>query len=166
MRNYLKFKRNLTTRTKARSSMDRGPNLDMGPLRSWKNWPGRNFWGNWFPNFLRERVLGPLGLWVHQKPVRGVRRIEQYLPDFAQRLQRTIPSYSKRSCFEALHACIEIYRDLRSRYSAGRFMANEDAERESLAYLAKLLYDLERYDGVGEIGWSKLPVFDGKKQSK
>jgi hypothetical protein len=105
-----------------------------------------------FLSFLRERVLGPLGLWVHQKPVRGVRRIEQYLPDFAQRLQRTIPSYSKRSCFEALHACIEIYRDLRSQYSAGRFLVNEDAERESLAYLTKLLSDLERYDGVGEIG--------------
>jgi hypothetical protein len=26
-----------------------------------------------FLSFLRERVLGPLGLWIHEKPVRGVR---------------------------------------------------------------------------------------------
>jgi hypothetical protein len=92
-----------------------------------------------FLSFLREKVLGPLGLWVYDKPVRGVRRIEQYLPEFGQRLQRTIPSYSKESCLEALHACVEIYRDLRSRYSTERFLANEIAERESLAYLAKIV---------------------------
>ena len=34
-----------------------------------------------FLSFLREKVLGPLGLWVYEKPIRGVRRIEQYLPE-------------------------------------------------------------------------------------
>ena len=97
-----------------------------------------------FLSFLREKVLGPLGLWVYEKPIRGVRRIEQYLPEFGQRLQRTIPSYSKESCFEALRACIEIYRDLRLRYSAESFLANEIAERESLAYLAKIDPELKK----------------------
>lgn len=89
-------------------------------------------------SFLRERVLSPLALWHGGKPVRGIRRVEQYLPEFCTRLQKTLPSYNRKSCFEALHATVEIYRDLRERIPKEKMAANKTAEQESMEYLSKV----------------------------
>lgn len=91
-----------------------------------------------FLGFLRERVLGPLALWINDKPVRGVRRIEQYLPEFGHKLQKTVPSYNKHSCYEALFATVELYRELRSQFTLDGFTTNNIAERESTDYLLKM----------------------------
>lgn len=86
--------------------------------------------------FLRERVLAPLALWLNRKPVRGVRRIEKYLPDFAHKLEKTIPAYDKRSCIEALYATINIYRELRKQIETGAPTIRADVETEALKYLS------------------------------
>lgn len=83
--------------------------------------------------FLRERVLGPLALHLGGFPPHGVRKIERYLPDFARRLQTTVPGYNAQSCYSALLASIEIYRDLRSKFSG--LVVNERAEAASMLYL-------------------------------
>ncbi len=89
-----------------------------------------------FLSFLREKVLCPLAMWIHEKPVRGARKIEKHLPDFATRLQRTVPAYSLKSCFEALRAAAEIYRELRSHVQYLKL--NTEAEIEVLDYVAKI----------------------------
>jgi hypothetical protein len=91
-----------------------------------------------FLSFLREKVIGPLALWQHGKPVRGVRRIETYLPDFSRRLQETLPSYDKASCFVALLAIIDLYTELRADPKIEGLTINDQAQRESLIYLAKV----------------------------
>jgi hypothetical protein len=89
-------------------------------------------------NFLRETVLAPLALWLHHKPVRGIRKIEQHLPEFAQRLQATVPVYDRASCLMALQAVVEIYRELRTQNLSELVNANPRAEKEALQWLSRL----------------------------
>lgn len=86
--------------------------------------------------FLREKVLSPLALWTHQKPVREIRRIEQYLPDFAEQLRKTVPSYDRESCIDALKATVDIYKELRNRSRNKNLKINSDVEKEVLNYLS------------------------------
>ena len=94
-----------------------------------------------FLSFLREQVLGPLALNINGNAARGVRRIEQQLPDFAKKLRKTLPTYEKRSCLEAIRAAAELYKELRSQYGGRKIKFNEEAEHEILAYLAKVSSD-------------------------
>ncbi len=89
-----------------------------------------------FLSFLREKVLCPLAMWTHEKPVRGARKIEKHLPDFARRLQSTVPAYSRKSCLDALRAATEIYMELRPQVQT--LKSNTEAEIEVLAYVAKI----------------------------
>ena len=68
-----------------------------------------------FLGFIREQVLGPLALHDGGFLPFGVRKIEKYLPDFSYRLQKTVPDYEVNSCYLAVLASIEIYRELRAK---------------------------------------------------
>lgn len=87
-----------------------------------------------FLSFLREKVLAPLDMSIHGKSPRGVRKIEQYLPEFAKRLQKTIPSYDRQSCIEALNETIKLYKELRGkgRCAALHAVTRDEAEIERL----------------------------------
>ena len=90
-----------------------------------------------FLGFLREQVLGPLALHSLGFPPFGVRKIELYIPEFAVRLEKTIPTYSVASCHAALIASVEIYKDLRGG-SAEQVITNEIAEAECMRYLNRV----------------------------
>jgi predicted nucleotidyltransferase len=90
-----------------------------------------------FLGFLRERVLGPLALHASGFPPFGVRKIEMYIPEFAVRLEKTIPAYSLASCHSALLASVEIYKDLRGD-SYEQVITNEVAEAECMRYLNRV----------------------------
>jgi predicted nucleotidyltransferase len=94
-----------------------------------------------FLSFLREQVLGPLALNINGKAGRGVRRIEQRLPDFSIKLRKTLPSYEKRDCLDAIRAAAELYIELRAQNVGRKIKFNEKAESETLAYLAKVSSD-------------------------
>lgn len=90
-----------------------------------------------FLGFIREQVLGPLALHAEGFPPFGVRKIEKYLPDFSCRLQGTIPEYDINSCYVAILASIDIYRELRSKEPDG-VIVNEQAETASVCYLKEV----------------------------
>lgn len=87
-----------------------------------------------FLGFLRERVLGPLALHASGFPPFGVRKIERYIPEFAVRLENTIPAYDLASCHSAMLASVEIYKDLRGGFSE-QVTKNEIAEAECMRYV-------------------------------
>jgi predicted nucleotidyltransferase len=97
-----------------------------------------------FLGFLREQVLAPLAMSNQGKTPRGVRKIEQYLPDFAKRLQKTVPSYSRQSCIKALKETIKLYQELRGTAQPGSLAIRDSAETESLRYFSKIAKSLQK----------------------
>lgn len=83
---------------------------------------------------LRGAVLGPLIAVAHGQRPQGIRRIEQYAPVWAARLETTIGDHSRPGCIAALRAAAEHYVELRAADVALR----ADAEREALAFLDAL----------------------------
>ncbi|ANO52322.1 aminoglycoside 6-adenylyltransferase [Woeseia oceani] len=90
-----------------------------------------------FLGFIREQVLGPLALHAGGFLPFGVRRIEEYLPEYSRRLQETVPAYDANSCYRAVLASIDIYRDLRAHVRDG-LVVNEQAEVASVRYLKEV----------------------------
>ncbi len=87
-----------------------------------------------FLSFIREQVLGPLALHSAGFPPYGVRKIERYLPEFARRLEQTVPTYDLESCYAATLATIETYRELRNTAKPA-VEPNSQAETESVRFL-------------------------------
>lgn len=90
-----------------------------------------------FLGFIREHVLGPLALHAAGFPPYGVRRIEQYIPEFVVRLEKTVPAYDLASCYSALLVSIEIYKELRGEL-LGSVVPNTIAESESMKFLNRV----------------------------
>jgi hypothetical protein len=90
-------------------------------------------------SFLRERVLGPLALVSAGHLPRGVRRLEMYVPAFAERLQSTVAGYDFKECGEAVRTCVTLYRELRDQLAPADLTRRTEAERVSLAYLEDIL---------------------------
>jgi len=90
-----------------------------------------------FLSFLREQVLGPIALHAAGFPPFGARKIEQYIPEFALRLEKTIPTYDLLSCYSALLTTVEIYRDLRDDLQES-VVPNTNAESESMQFLNRI----------------------------
>jgi predicted nucleotidyltransferase len=65
-------------------------------------------------DYLRAVVLGPLGLQKAGARPSGVRRIETAAPELARRLEATVARYEAADCLRALHACVDVYRWLRT----------------------------------------------------
>lgn len=97
-----------------------------------------------FLSFLRSQVLGPLALASAGRLPRGVRRLESYLPDFAERLQATVATYDIKECSKAVHNCVHLYRALRDQLAPPDFIRKTAAERASVAYLEEVSLARER----------------------
>ena len=67
-----------------------------------------------FLSFLRVQVLGSLALQQAGFETRGVRKIEQLLPDFTEKLKRTVATPEKVSLLNATEYAAELYLELRS----------------------------------------------------
>jgi predicted nucleotidyltransferase len=61
-------------------------------------------------DFLRGRVLGPLGLQRAGARPAGVRRVEKTSPELTERLRETVARYDAADCLRALWACMDTYR--------------------------------------------------------
>ena len=65
-------------------------------------------------SFLRTQVLGPMILHRAGARPQGVRRIETCGFAYLDKLKETLPRHDRESCFHALEAAIELYRNLRT----------------------------------------------------
>jgi predicted nucleotidyltransferase len=81
-------------------------------------------------DFLRGRVLGPLGLERAGARPSGVRRVETAAPELAARLRGTVARYEAADCLRALRVCTEVYRWLEPGTSS--------AEVRVMRYLSEL----------------------------
>ena len=92
-----------------------------------------------FLSFLRSQVLGPLYQAQHGASPRGVRRVEQWAPEFAATLRRTLAGHDSRQCVDAVRAAVELYRTLRDRAGGDRLVRRTAAEQASLRCLAEVV---------------------------
>lgn len=90
-------------------------------------------------SFMRDLVLGPMLHDKHHQLPRGVRRLETIAPEKLPALQKTLASYDRQSCVDALFATVGLYQELREPYiAAGRVIPNTEAEKEVIAYLQEI----------------------------
>ncbi|MCP4418065.1 MAG: oxalate:formate antiporter [Chloroflexi bacterium] len=87
-----------------------------------------------FLSFVRSQVLGPLALQSAGYEARGVRKIEQLLPKFTEKLQGTVALLEKKSLLDATEHVAKIYLELRS----SGISPQHKAQSLSLSYLGKL----------------------------
>ena len=87
-----------------------------------------------FLSFLRIQVLGSLALQQAGFEARGVRKIEQLLPEFAGKLKKTVAFPEKESLLRATEYAAELYLKLRSPGVAPRLKA----QKLALDYLNNL----------------------------
>ncbi len=92
-----------------------------------------------FLGFLRMTVLGPLLAARHGQPIRGVRKLEQFLPsvDLAA-LHATVAAPDTASCVAAVRAAIELYRRLRRELKAAHFVEKGAVEEKAVAYFEEV----------------------------
>lgn len=88
-----------------------------------------------FLTFLRFHVLSPLALKQAGLTPSGVRTIEKRLPEFSQKLLKTVALPDKVSLKSALDHCVKLYLELRENESVD---VKEKAQAASLDYLNKL----------------------------
>ncbi|MGV3527193.1 MAG: oxalate:formate antiporter [Candidatus Sericytochromatia bacterium] len=93
-----------------------------------------------FLSFLRAQVLGPMALSLHKQPAYGVRRLEQWAPDWAAKLRATISTGEALDLIRATRACVQIYGELKAEWGGVR--AYPEAERAALDYLQQREADL------------------------
>ncbi|KEI70607.1 hypothetical protein [Endozoicomonas elysicola] len=87
-----------------------------------------------FLSFLRSQVLGSLALQEAGYEARGVRKIERLLPDFAEKLKKTVAIPEKESLLDATEYAVKLYLEIRSPVLTVR----KKAQRLSLNYLQML----------------------------
>lgn len=62
--------------------------------------------------FIRDQVLGPLCYMRENQPQRGIRRIEQKFPEYANRLKATLATHDGPSVKRALDAVMTLYEEM------------------------------------------------------
>ena len=87
-----------------------------------------------FLSFLRVQVLGSLALQQAGYEARGVRKIEQLLPDFAEKLKKTVAVPERESLLNATEYAAELYLELRS----AAIDPCDEAQNLALSYLGKI----------------------------
>lgn len=87
-----------------------------------------------FLGFLRSQVLAPLAQHVRGLSPRGVRRLEQHLPDLVPDLAATVASHDRVACAAAVRHCVDLYRTLRDQLPVPPRRGTE-AERVAVRYL-------------------------------
>lgn len=88
-----------------------------------------------FISFLRFSALSPLALKQAGLTPSGVRTIEKRLPEFAQKLAKTVALPEKESLISALKHCVSIYLDLQQKEHV---VIRESAKVASIDYLEQL----------------------------
>ncbi len=91
-----------------------------------------------FLSFLRGQVLGPLSAVKHNELPRGSRKLEMSAPNDLADLQKTVASYDRQSCVDAIYASIKLYRKLRLQVAGSQLVKLEDAEKAAVKYLDKI----------------------------
>lgn len=87
-----------------------------------------------FLGFVRSQVLGPLALEAAGYDARGVRRIEQLVPEFAEKLKGTVALPEKDSLLAATEQVAKLYLELRGFDIAPK----HEAQSLALDYLAQV----------------------------
>ncbi|HUP58079.1 MAG TPA: oxalate:formate antiporter [Bdellovibrionota bacterium] len=88
--------------------------------------------------FMRARVLGPLALVRKGQLPRGVRRIEQLVPEALGAFDSTLASRDRESCGRAIEGALEFYRELRNEMASPGLILRSEAEKRSVEYLARV----------------------------
>lgn len=88
--------------------------------------------------FFRRTVLGPLALTVSGHLPRGVRKLEENVPDLLADFVATLPSYDAESCASALQDAVNLYRVLRDRVEDEAPERRTAAEEHALAFLREV----------------------------
>lgn len=87
-------------------------------------------------SFLRAQVISPLLLIEHNKPPRGLRRVEMELSARGLKyLQSTVAVYDRQSIIAAMENTIAIYRELRQKLFDNTIRWQVRAEELSVGYL-------------------------------
>ena len=95
-----------------------------------------------FLSAIRNMVLGPLLLISQGQLPRGVRKLEKHLPESTlQQLKSTLAMHDRASILKAIHACIELYCDLRSNLYDSDIHLQAGTEKKVLEY----------YDEIAEL---------------
>jgi predicted nucleotidyltransferase len=87
---------------------------------------------------IRSLALGPLALLRAGARPSGVRKLEAAAPVAAVEMAATVAAYDARSCTAALHAAVEMYRDLRAGLATPTLTANPAAESAVMAYVREI----------------------------
>ncbi|WP_394150058.1 oxalate:formate antiporter [Vibrio maritimus] len=77
-------------------------------------------------SFLRQNVLSPLALKQAGLTPSGVRTIEKRLPEFAEKLAKTVATVDKQSLILAFKQCVSLYLELRD----NEFVERNDRAQE------------------------------------
>ncbi len=85
---------------------------------------------------IRQAILGPMICRNQGRDQRGVRRIEQFAPEFASALRGTLCSHERPDVLRALNGAVELYLQLRAAHRPAN--ANEECARAVTSYLASL----------------------------
>lgn len=93
-----------------------------------------------FLSFLRGEVLAPLAQHVRGLAPRGVRRLEQHMPDLVPLIAGTVASHDRDACAAAIARCVEVYRTLRGQLAEPLRLGGE-VEDASVAYLDAVVAD-------------------------
>ena len=88
-----------------------------------------------FLAYLRGQVFGPLILLEAGQRPGGVRRLETVAPTRAKQLEATLATHDAQSCFEALKAAVELYRELRATELFRAVELNRRAEQTAVDYV-------------------------------
>lgn len=88
--------------------------------------------------FLRRTVLGPLALTVSGHLPRGVRKLEENVPELLADFVATLPSYDAQSCASGLQSAVSLYRVLRDRAEDETVERRAAAEEHALAFLREV----------------------------
>lgn len=91
-----------------------------------------------FLSFIRSQVLGPLASVKNKKLPQGSRKLESVSPEDFIDLQKTVASYDRQSCADAIYASVLLYQKLRTDIGGTRLVKLEDAETAALKYFHKI----------------------------
>jgi len=83
---------------------------------------------------IRRMAIVPLIVSGRTDRPAGVRRIEQLAPDLLPQLKQTVAAHDRAGCLRALHAAVDLYREVRP---AG-LVRRTDAEQAVIAYVDDL----------------------------
>lgn len=86
--------------------------------------------------YMRSAVLGPWLLAQNGQLPRGVRMLEQRVPEAIEALAQTVPVHEAGSCGNALRATIRLYRELREQ--ANGLTRRAEAEQAAVSYLEQI----------------------------